>query len=135
MFDPACFLYASLSCISKAKTVKRTLLETDNVLQSSNKKATCLTRTQIIILGIFEKQRTKLDIFVNFLKKKHNFLFHFTFLKKSDVLESSSVSFFPRCPLLPTNNCLASLNAISDRDLETILRSFMSYWFQYVKLR
>ena len=73
MFDPACFLYASLSCISKAKTVKRTLLETDNVLQSSNKKATCLTRTQIIILGIFEKQRTELDIFVNFLKKKHFF--------------------------------------------------------------
>ena len=50
-------------------TVKRTLLQTDNFF-SPQIKATYLTRTQIKILGISEKQRTKLDIFVNFLKKK-----------------------------------------------------------------
>ena len=70
-FDPVCFLYASLLGISKAETVKRIPLQTDNFFQSSNKKATCLTRTQINILGISEKQRIKLDIFVSFLKKKH----------------------------------------------------------------
>ena len=72
-FDPVCFLYASLSHISKAETVKRTLLQTDNFFQSSDIKFTCLTRTQIKVLGISEKQRINLDIFVNFLKKKRFF--------------------------------------------------------------
>ena len=72
-FYPICFLYASLSRISEAKTVKRTLLQTDNFFQSSDKKATSPTRTQTKILGISEKQRIKLAIFVNFLKKKHFF--------------------------------------------------------------
>ena len=75
-FDPVCFLYASLSRISKVETIKKTLLQTDNFLQSSYKKVTCLTRTQIKVLGISEKQRINLDIFVNFLKKKRFFL-HF----------------------------------------------------------
>ena len=97
--DPVCFLYASLSHISKAETVKRTLLQTDNFFQSSDKKVTCLTRTQIKVLGISEKQRINLDIFVNFLKKKRFFLhfkivffFYFIlqFLKKSDTSEYNS---------------------------------------------
>ena len=62
--DPLCFLDACLSRISKAETVKRALLQTDKLFQSSDIKSTYLTRTQI-------KQRIKLDIFVNFLKKKH----------------------------------------------------------------
>ena len=99
MFDPVCFLYASLSHISKAETVKRTLLQTDNFFQSSDIKFTCLTRTQIKVLGISEKQRINLDIFVNFLKKKRFFLhfkivffFYFIlqFLKKSDTSEYNS---------------------------------------------
>ena len=51
-FDPVCFLYASLWHISKAKTIKRTLLQADKFFQSSAKKTTRLTRTQIKILGI-----------------------------------------------------------------------------------
>ena len=69
-FDPVCFLYASLSRISKAETVMRTFLQLDNFLQPSDKKVTRLTRAQIKILGISEKQRINLDIFDNFLKKK-----------------------------------------------------------------
>ena len=69
-FDPVCFLYASLSHISKAEIVKRTLLQTDNFFQSSDKKVTCLTWTQIKVLGISKKQRINSDIFVNVLKKK-----------------------------------------------------------------
>ena len=76
-FDPVCFLYASLSRISKAETVKRTLLQTDNFFQSSDIKFTCLTRTQIKVLGISEKQRINLDTFVNFLKKKRLFFLYF----------------------------------------------------------
>ena len=72
-FDPVCFLYASLSRISKAETVKRTLFQTDNFFQSSDKKVICLTRTKIKVLGNSEKQRINLDIFVNFLKKKRFF--------------------------------------------------------------
>ena len=57
-FGPVCFIYAFLSPISKAETLKRTLLQTDNFFQSSDKKITCLTPTRI-----------KLDIFVKFLKE------------------------------------------------------------------
>ena len=66
-FDPVCFLYASPSRISE--TVKMT----DNFFQSSDKKVTCLTRTQIKVLGIYEKKRIDFDIFVNFLKKERFF--------------------------------------------------------------
>ena len=80
-FDPVCFLYASLSHISKAETVKRTLLQTDNFFQSSDKKVTCLTRMQIKVLGISEKQRINSHILVNFLKKKRALL-HFLHFKR-----------------------------------------------------
>ena len=43
-------------------------LQTDNFFQFSDKKTTCLTRAQIKILGISEKQIITLDIFVNFLR-------------------------------------------------------------------
>ena len=94
-FDPVCFLYASLSRISKVETIKKTLLQTDNFLQSSYKKVTCLTRTQIKVLGISEKQRISLDIFVNFFKRKRffytlNVIFFISccsFFKQSDTSE------------------------------------------------
>ena len=95
-FDLVCFLYASLSHISKVETVKRTLLQTDNFFQSSDKKVTCLTRTQIKVLGISEKQRINLDIFVNFLKKKSVFL-HF---KTLFFLFTSFWSFWSKAILL-----------------------------------
>ena len=72
-FDPIYFLYASFSRISNAESVKKTLFQTDNFFQSSDKKLTCFTETQIKNLRISEKQRIKSDIFVNFLKKKHFF--------------------------------------------------------------
>ena len=74
-FNPVCFLYASLSHISKVETVKRTLLQTDNFCQSSDKKVTCLMWTLIKVLGIFKKQRINPDIIVNVLKKKTHLFF------------------------------------------------------------
>ena len=71
--------------------------------QSSNKKVTFLTTTQMKILGISKTQKIKLDIFVEFLKKKHFlhfktiiifFYFILQFLKKWVTFESNSVSFF-----------------------------------------
>ena len=50
--DLISFLYASLSHISKAETVKRALLQTDNFFSVIRLKSTCLTRTQRKILGI-----------------------------------------------------------------------------------
>ena len=70
---PSVFYMLSFHAFLKWKTVKRTLLETDNIFSPQIKKGPCLKRTQIKILGISEKQRIKLDIFVNFLKKKHFF--------------------------------------------------------------
>ena len=99
-FDLVCFLYASLSHISKVETVKRTLLQTDNFFQSSDKKVTCLTWTQIKVLGISKKQRINSDIFVNVLKKKTIYFLYFKaviffdfivrFLKESNTSEYNS---------------------------------------------
>ena len=99
-FDLVCFLYASLSHISKVETVKRTLLQTDNFFQSSDKKVTCLTRTQIKVLGISKKQRINSDIFVNVLKNKNIYFLYFKavfffdfilrFLKESNTSEYNS---------------------------------------------
>ena len=95
-FDLVYFPYASLLCISKEKTVWGTLLQTNTFLQSSDKKSTSPTLTQIKILGIYEKQKIKLDIFVNFVEKKKQFsrfqtnndffLFHFSSLKDCNIL-------------------------------------------------
>ena len=95
-FDPVCFLYASLSHISKVETVKRTLLQTDNFFQSSDKNMICLTRTKVKVLEISEKQRINLDIFCQFSQKETPFLYFKTvfffdfilqFLKESDTSE------------------------------------------------
>ena len=67
------FTYAICFCLSRAKNCKEgTALDGQRFL-SSDKKAPCLTRRQAKILGISGKQRIKLGIFVNFLKKKHFF--------------------------------------------------------------
>ena len=79
-------------------------------------------RKHMTILGISGKQRIKLDVFVNFLKKKPLFLhfktttfflFHFTVLKECNTFESNSESFSPSWSLQPTNSCFTSLKAIS----------------------
>ena len=109
-FGLVCFLYASLSRISKAETVKRTLIQTDNFFQSSDKKPTLHGHKKCKNSG---KQRIKLDIFVNFLTifnlssifthwgNNNSFWFHFAVLKEYGTFESNSVSYFPICPLQP----------------------------------
>ena len=67
--DLVCFLYASLSHISKAETVKRTLVQRELFFSPQIKKATCLLPYKNFRNS--EKQIIKLEIFVNFLKKKH----------------------------------------------------------------
>ena len=104
-FDLVYFLYASLLCISKEKTVWGTLLQTNTFLQSSDKKSTSPTLTQIKILGIYGKQKIKLDIFVNFVEKKKQFsrfqtnndffLFHFSSLKDCNILSQILYLLFP----------------------------------------
>ena len=96
-FDPICFLYVSLSHISKAEIVKRILLQTD-FFQSSNKNVTCPTRTQLKVFGISEKQRVW--IFLSIFSKRNVFFYNLTqqlffdfilqFLKKCDTSEYNS---------------------------------------------
>ena len=123
--DLICFLYASLSYISKAETVKRALLQTDNFFSVIRLKNNLLYPDTKKNFRNSEKQRIKLDIFVNFLKK-NNFL-HFEttiilfdfFLQfwRSTILLSRTMSFFTSCALQPTNSCFVSLKVISDKDL------------------
>ena len=71
---PSVFYILSFHAFLKWKTAKRALLQTDNIFSPQIKKHTAfLTRTQVKVLGISEEQKIKLDIFVNFLKKKHFF--------------------------------------------------------------
>ena len=70
-FDLVCFLYASLSRISKAKTVKRALLQTDNFFSPQIKKATCFTHTQRTILRI-PRNRELNWTFLSIFSKKPN---------------------------------------------------------------
>ena len=86
------FLYTSLLRISKAKTVKRILHQGNNFFQSSDKKATCITRTQTKILRISEKPIIKLNIFVNFFQKETFFFkFYFAVLKECGISSSNSL--------------------------------------------
>ena len=84
-FDFVCFLYASLSRIPKAETVKRALVQTNNFFQSSDKNATCLTRTQRKNLGIPRNRElnwTFFSIFSNriiFYSLKQQWLFLISF--------------------------------------------------------
>ena len=71
--DLICFLYASLSHISKAETVKRALLQTDNFFSVIRLKNNLLYPDTKKNFRNSEKQRIKLNIFVNFLKKKNFF--------------------------------------------------------------
>ena len=133
-FDPVSFLYASFHAFLKRKTVKRILLQMDNIFSHQIKKNTLLYGNTKIS-GIAEKQRIKLEIFVNFLKKKHFFtlqnnIFFISICSFEGVqhFDSNSLSFIPTCSLQPTNNCFRA--TASDIDLQTILRPFMNYWFQ-----
>ena len=122
-FDLVCFLYASLSRVSKAKTVKRALLQTDNFFSPQIKKATCFTHTQRTILRI-PRNRELNWTFLSIFSKKPNVFYTLKqqwpilqFWRSTILLSQTLYLFFPSCPLQPTNTCFVSLKAISDRDL------------------
>ena len=123
------FYMLSFHSFLKQKTVKRTLLQTDNISSPQIKKHPALTK----ISGIPEES------FVNFLKKKHFFtpqnnifLFQFAVLKECNTFGSNSLSLVLSCPLQPTNNCFCATE--SGIDLQTTLHPSMNYWFQYCDL-
>ena len=132
------FYLLSFHAFLKWKTVKRTLLQTDNILSHQLKKTPWLKRTQKFqefprnrelnwtFLSIFSKR----NIFLHF--KAAFFLFQFEVLKECNSFDSNSLSFIPSCSLQPTNNCFCATE--SDIDLQTILHPSMNYWFQYCDL-
>ena len=134
---PSFFYMLSFHAFLKRKTVKRTLLQTDNIF-SPQLKSPCLTRTQKFqefprnrelnwtFLSIFSKR----NIFLHF--KTTFFLFQFAVLKECNTFDSNSLSFILSCSLQPTNNFFCATE--SDIDLLTILHPSMNYWFQYCDL-
>ena len=132
---PSVFYMLSFHAFLKRKTVKRTLLQTDNIF-SPQLKSPCLTRTQKFqefprnrelnwtFLSIFSKR----NIFLHFKTTEMFFLFQFEVLKECNTFDSNSVSFILRCSLQPANNCFCATE--SDIDLQTILHHSMNYWFQ-----
>ena len=121
--DFVCFLYASLSRISKVETAKRSLLQTDNFFSPKIKKETCLW-TQRKILGIPRNEESIWTFLLHFAKKL--FLYFATtmilfdvilqFWKSTILLSRTLYLSFIRCPVQTANSCFASLKAISGRD-------------------
>ena len=95
-FGPVCFIYAFLSPISKAETLKGTLLQTDNFFHSSDKKHEL---HQHELNWIFLSNLSKRNIFLHF--KNNNYFFDFILIIKCDTFEWNSVSFFLSCSLQP----------------------------------
>ena len=125
MFDLVCFLYASLSHISKAETVKRTLFRTDNFYSPQIKKQPALTWMQRIFLGIPRNKELnwiflsifwKRNIFYT-LRQQWFFLVSFYSFEGVRYFWLELCIFFTICPLQPTNSCFALLKVISDNDL------------------
>ena len=129
-FIPSVFCMLSFHAFIKRKRKKDTASD-GKLCQSSDKKVTCLTRAQIKILGISDKERINVHFsqfsqkhFFTLQKFFYIFFFLFSFLqfwRNVNTFDSSSVSFIPNCSLQPTSSCFASLKVISDRDLQTIL--------------
>ena len=109
----------SFHAFLKRKTVKTTLLQTDNF--QSDKKAPCPTWTNIKVLGISKKQRIKLVIFVNFLKKKHFFcnleqpfsISSYSFWRSAILLTRTHYLFFEVALCNQSTIVFAPLKAIS----------------------
>ena len=114
------FYMLSFHAFLKRKTVKRTLLQTDNISSPQMKKHPALrghknfrnfrgTELNWTFLSIFSKR----DIFLHF--KTKFFWFQFAVLKECNTFDSNSLSFIPSCSLQPTNNCFCATE--SDIDL------------------
>ena len=96
-FDPVCFLYVFLSRISKAEIVKRTLLQKESFFQSSDKKATCLTPTQIKIFGNqigHFCQISQKETFFTLSNNNNFFLISFCCFWRSAILLSQTLYLF-----------------------------------------
>ena len=100
-FDPVCFLYAPLSHISRAKTVKRSLFQKGQLfsVHRSKNHLHCLDTNK----SFRYFRGTQNCIFVNILKKKHFFILlnnnifcwlNFAVLNECDTFESNSLSLF-----------------------------------------
>ena len=127
------FYMLSFHSFLKQKTVKRTLLQTDNIFSPQIKNTLPYAHTKIS--GIPEKQRvlsifSKRNIFLHL--RTTFFLFQFAVLKECNTFDSNSLSFILSCSLQPTNNCFCATE--SGIDLQTILHPSMNYWFQYCDL-
>ena len=128
----------SFHAFLKRKTVKRTLLQTDNIFSPQIKKHPALRGHKNFrnsgekdnYIGHFCQFSQKETFF--YTSKQHFFLFQFAVLKECNTFDSNSLSFIPSCSLQPTNNCFCATE--SDIDLQTILHPSMNYWFQYCDL-
>ena len=136
-FNPVCFLYASLSGISKAKTVKRTLVQMDNFFQFSDKKTPSFTRTQIKIYMNSQKTENEIKHFCQFPQKETFFLhFEITAIVFDFILQLWRIAI-----LLNRTLCLSfqvaicnqpiviSTKWLSDRGFKSILHTSKNYWF------
>ena len=109
----------------KQKTVKRTLLQTDNIFSPQIKKHSALrghktfrnSRETENYIGHFCQFSQKETFF--YTSKQHFFLFQFAVLKECNTFDSNSLSFILSCSLQPTNNCFCATE--SGIDLQTIL--------------
>ena len=138
------FYMLSFHAFLKRKTVKRTLIQTDNIFSpqikntlpyadtNENLEISINTELNWIFLTILSKR----NIFYT-LNNKNFSWFQFAVLKECNTFDSNSASFIPHCSLQPTNNCFCATE--SDIDLRTIVHPLppsppMSYWFQYCDL-
>ena len=141
---PSMIYMISFRAFLKQKTVKRTLLQTDNILSPQMKKHPALPgRKNFRNFRERENQIWHLWYIKLFIKKKHVFSiqnniffkFQFAVLKDCHTFDSNSLPFVPSCSLQPTNNCFCATE--SDIDLQTILHPLWTIGFSnvtYIKL-
>ena len=118
----------SFHAFLKRNTLKRTLLQTDNIFSAQIKKHPALRGHKKF--RNFRETEKKETFF--YTSKQQFFLLQFAVLKECNSFDSNSPSFIPSCSLQPTNNCFRATE--SDIDLQTILHPSMNYWFQYCDL-
>ena len=135
---PSVFYMLSFHAFLKQKTVKRTLLQTDNIFSPQIKKHHALrghknfrnSREKENHIRHFCRFSQKETFFLHF--RTTFFLFQFTVLKECNTFDSNLVSFILSCYLQPTNNSFCATE--SGIDLQTILHPSTNHWFQYCDL-
>ena len=128
----------SFHAFLKQKTVKRTLLQTDNIFSPQIKKHSALrghktfrnSRETENYIGYFCQFSQKETFFLHF--KTIFFLFQFAVSKECNTFDPNSLSFILSCSLQPTSNSFCAIE--SSIDLQTILHPSINYRFQYCDL-